>query len=137
MQKQNQKQRISDNAPRTYNAVNVHTQGVVRGRNDNVAVIQSGVGNLLRVVEADLDRRGVLMLDRAQQLLTSVKRAKLTMSLSEQMTPASFLNAKWRQQAEALQRAEIRLSRIIRGVRIPTKDERPTTHNQRAQRHAS
>ena len=84
------------------------------------------IAHLIRTVESDLNRRGVLMIDRAQSLLTSVKAARLNMALSEQTTPTDFFNAKWRQQATALQQCEARLQRIIRGVAIPTDDHEAT-----------
>lgn len=80
---------------------------------------QREIDQLLRVIESDLGGRGVLMIDRAQRLLSAARAAKLTMGLCEQTTPADFLNAKWKAQAKALQEIEVGLARIINGVRIP------------------
>jgi hypothetical protein len=91
-----------------------------------IEAAQHQIDSLLRVVQTDLDRRGVLMIDRAQLLVDAVKRAKLTMALCEQTTPSDFLNAKWGQQATALRQLETRLSRIIRGTRVPIDDHEAT-----------
>lgn len=91
-----------------------------------IETTQHHVGQLIRIVEGDLDRRGVLMLDRAQNLLSDVKKAKLVMSLCEQTTPADFFNAQWKRQAKSLGQIQTRLSRIIKGVRIPVDDHEAT-----------
>lgn len=83
---------------------------------------QHEIERVIRKAEADLNSRGVLMIDRAHTLHTAVKQAKLLMELTEKTTPADFLNPRWGEQATTLQQLETRLIRIIRGVRVPTDD---------------
>jgi hypothetical protein len=91
---------------------------------------QHEIDQLIHTVERDLNQRGVLLLTRAHSLLTAVKSARLNMALCERTTPRSFFNPKWDKQAQALQQAEERLVRIIRGVVIPADDhERPDAPN--------
>jgi hypothetical protein len=81
--------------------------------------VQHQVDQLIETVECDLHQRGILYINRAQQLLSSVKRAQHEMGLCEQTTPADFFNAKWRQQAKSLGQLRTRLTRIIKGVHVP------------------
>jgi hypothetical protein len=92
-----------------------------------VETAQRHIGSLIRVVDHELNRRGVLMIDRAQQLLSACRRAQIGMGLCERVTPASFFNPKWKQQARALQQAETRLVRIIRCVEVPADDHEAST----------
>jgi hypothetical protein len=84
--------------------------------------VQEQIGVLIRTVESDLDRRGLLMLDRARMLLTAIKSAQLNMSLCEKTTPVGFFTSKGCEQTKTLRECETRLQRIIRGTAIPMED---------------
>jgi hypothetical protein len=86
--------------------------------NTTVDSVQTHVCQLVRTVERDLSARGLLMIDRAQSLLSAVKQAMLTMRLVEETTPSSFFDAKWREQAKTLHNCETRLQRIITNTEL-------------------
>jgi hypothetical protein len=88
--------------------------------------VQSHVDQLIARVEVDLDHRGILYINRAQTLLSAVKRAQREMEVCEQTTPADFFNPKWRQQANSLGQLHTRLTRIIKGVRVPIDEHEAT-----------
>lgn len=90
---------------------------------------QLEIDRLIRTIDRELSQRGVLLISKAQDLRTAAKRALHEMTLSECVTPADFFNPKWRQQARTLQQFEIRLQRIIRGVRVPTNDHENESPN--------
>ncbi len=87
---------------------------------------QRSIDGVIEQVQTDLDRRGILYINRAQTLLSAVKRAQLTMSLCEQTTPADFFNSKWKEQADSLGQLQTRLTRIIKGVRLPIDEHEAT-----------
>jgi hypothetical protein len=88
----------------------------------NIEEIQDEIGALLRTVEGDLNRRGVIYLTRAEILLSITKDAKLRIAECESRAPAGCFSFKWRKQSEALRLCESRLSGIIRGTSLPFDD---------------
>lgn len=88
--------------------------------------VQSRVDELIKTVECHLHQRGILYIDRAQQLLSAVRKAQHTMALCEQTTPADFFNSKWKQKSDSLGKLEMRLTHIIKGVRVPIDDHGET-----------
>lgn len=80
--------------------------------------------SLAHVIEQELSGRGVLLLDRARELLSAAKRAQSIAAQIEAVTPLDFFPSTWREQRNALSSLEVRLGRIIRGIRI----EPPCNH---------
>lgn len=88
-----------------------------------IAAAQRQIDGLIRVVNADLGGRGILLVSRADLLLSAVKHARQEMRLCEQVTPPDYFTPRWKQQSDELAKLEVRLSRIIRGTRIPDDHE--------------
>ena len=59
-------------------------------------------------------------------VMSAVKRGQLTMTLCEQTTPAEFFNSKWKEQSDSLGQLQTRLTRIIKGVRVPVDEHEAT-----------
>ena len=88
--------------------------------------IEAGVERLIGIIEADLNKRGVLYLDRAQYLLELVKRMKVGIAETEAAMPMNFYSATWSNYRKRFDEFEKRLTRIIRGTALPLEDsERP------------
>ena len=76
------------------------------------------VESLVHVIEQELSNRGVLLIDRARELLAAAKRAQSIAAQIEAVTPLDFFPSTWREQRKTLSSLEVRLSRIIRGTAI-------------------
>lgn len=83
---------------------------------NTIEKLQFEVDAVIRAAENDLDKRGVLYLDRAQTLLSAMKNAQFEMAIVERNTPPDFFNTHWPEQHKQLHNLQSRLTRIINGT---------------------